>query len=45
MGFDDVMLSKLVTPELTTISQPIEDIGRTASKEYYESIKHRFIKY
>ena len=30
VGFDDVMISKLVTPELTTISQPIEQMGRTA---------------
>lgn len=32
IGFDDVMLSKLVTPELTTISQPIGQMGRTAVK-------------
>ncbi|MDO5338784.1 MAG: LacI family DNA-binding transcriptional regulator [Eubacteriales bacterium] len=32
VGFDNVMLSKLVTPEITTISQPIDKMGRMAVK-------------
>lgn len=32
VGFDDVMLSKLVTPEITTIAQPIDKMGRMAVK-------------
>lgn len=30
VGFDDIFLSSLVTPELTTITQPIGDIGAKA---------------
>ena len=30
IGFDDIHLSTLVTPELTTIRQPISDMGRRA---------------
>ncbi|MBQ8147961.1 MAG: LacI family DNA-binding transcriptional regulator [Lachnospiraceae bacterium] len=37
IGFDDIMLSSLMTPELTTIAQPIEEIGRKAA----ELIIHR----
>ena len=37
IGFDGVYLSELITPELTTIAQPIEDIGKKAA----ELIIHR----
>lgn len=30
VGFDDIHLSTLITPELTTIHQPISDMGRRA---------------
>ena len=30
IGFDDVHLSSLISPELTTIHQPIEEMGRKA---------------
>ena len=30
IGFDNVALSHLMTPELTTIQQPVADMGRTA---------------
>lgn len=30
IGFDDVRLSSLISPELTTIHQPIEEMGRKA---------------
>lgn len=32
IGFDDIALSKLMTPELTTISQPVEEIGTKAAE-------------
>ncbi len=32
IGFDGIYLSGLLTPELTTIAQPIEDIGRKAAE-------------
>lgn len=32
IGFDDIALSKLMTPELTTISQPVEEIGAKAAE-------------
>ena len=32
VGFDDIRLASLVTPELTTISQPIEEIGKKAAE-------------
>ncbi len=32
IGFDGVYLSELITPELTTIAQPIEEIGRKAAE-------------
>ncbi|WP_100065235.1 LacI family DNA-binding transcriptional regulator [Miniphocaeibacter massiliensis] len=30
VGFDDIEMSKIFTPEITTIHQPIEEIGRKA---------------
>ena len=30
IGYDNIQLSELMTPELTTIAQPIEEIGRKA---------------
>ena len=32
IGFDNINLSKLITPELTTIAQPIEEIGAKAAE-------------
>ena len=32
IGFDDIALSRLITPELTTISQPVEEIGAKAAE-------------
>ncbi len=32
IGFDDIALAKLMTPELTTISQPVEEIGAKAAE-------------
>ena len=30
MGFDDIALSSLISPELTTIRQPIQDMAQQA---------------
>lgn len=32
IGFDDIALAKLMTPELTTIGQPVDDIGAKAAE-------------
>lgn len=32
VGYDDINLASLVTPELTTVAQPVEDIGRKAAE-------------
>ena len=32
VGFDDIALSSLISPELTTIRQPIEEMARTAAE-------------
>ncbi len=32
IGFDDIALAKLMTPELTTISQPVDEIGAKAAE-------------
>ena len=32
IGFDGIMLSKAITPELTTIEQPIYELGETAAR-------------
>lgn len=32
IGFDDIAMSKLMTPALTTISQPVEEIGAKAAE-------------
>ena len=46
IGFDDIALSRLMTPELTTISQPVEDIGAKAAELIIlkdESAKQEYI--
>ncbi|MBR3866833.1 MAG: LacI family DNA-binding transcriptional regulator [Butyricicoccus sp.] len=37
IGYDDVNLSRLISPELTTISQPIEDLAVRATELIIES--------
>lgn len=44
VGFDGVYLSDLLTPELTTVAQPIEEIGRKAAeliihKDEYQGVQ------
>ena len=41
VGFDDIMLSKLITPKLTTIAQNKQEIGRLAVKTLIENINNR----
>ena len=35
VGFDDIELASLVTPELTTIRQPLKEMGRVAASVLY----------
>lgn len=36
VGFDDISLSSLISPELTTIHQPIEEMARRATQMILE---------
>ena len=38
VGFDDVDLAAIVTPTLTTISQPLQEMGRLAVTVLYRQI-------
>ena len=38
IGFDNIQLSRLVNPQLTTIAQPILDLGRTAAHTIIQKI-------
>ncbi len=40
IGFDDIALSSLVIPKLTTIGQPKRDLGETGAKLLLERIKN-----
>ncbi len=44
VGFDNIELSKYCTPPLTTVAQPIEDIGSSAASILIERIQHRHRK-
>ncbi len=39
IGFDDLVLSRYITPPLTTVKQPIFDIGFTAAKFLVDAIE------
>lgn len=39
IGFDDITYAKLVSPKLTTIHQPLEEIGRTCMRMLLEQLK------
>lgn len=41
MGFDDIPLVSLVSPSLTTIAQPIQEMGREAFKLLIERIERK----
>ena len=40
MGFDDIDLAEYVTPKLTTIQQPIREIGEQATKMLFNRIQN-----
>ncbi len=40
-GFDDVYASRVVTPALTTVSQPLRELGRQAAQRLRARIEHR----
>ena len=44
IGFDNIKLSELVTPAITTIEQPIAKMGKTAVKELIAYIEGRQIQ-
>jgi DNA-binding LacI/PurR family transcriptional regulator len=39
-GFDDIELARLVRPALTTVAQPVEDIGRLGAKMLMDRLQH-----
>ncbi len=43
VGYDGVELSELMTPALTTVAQPVEEIGRTAAKLIIEQVAYNKI--
>lgn len=44
IGFDNIELSHIITPELTTIEQPIEALGRQAVHSLIDRIENRETK-
>ncbi|MCL4506057.1 MAG: LacI family transcriptional regulator [Chloroflexi bacterium] len=42
VGFDDLEVSKMVRPPLTTVRQPIKDKGRRAAELLLDSVRGRF---
>ncbi|WP_435924359.1 LacI family DNA-binding transcriptional regulator [Paenibacillus sp. DYY-L-2] len=44
IGFDDIPLSSLVTPSLSTIRQPAYDMGRAAARLLIQLIEHEKIE-
>ncbi len=43
-GFDDVPFARVVSPSLTTVSQPIEEMARIATKQLLKKIENRRTK-
>ena len=39
IGFDNISLSRLVTPELTTVSQPIGEMGKAAVEALIRAVE------
>ena len=44
VGYDDVGLSRLMIPTLTTVAQPIEEIGRLCVQLSVEQTEHGTIQ-
>jgi len=41
VGFDDLLFSRFITPPLTTVRQPLEEIGRRAARSLLELLHGR----
>lgn len=41
MGFDDIPLASLINPSLTTIAQPMQEMGREAFKLLFDKIERK----
>jgi LacI family transcriptional regulator/LacI family repressor for deo operon, udp, cdd, tsx, nupC, and nupG len=44
VGFDDIALAKYVTPPLTTLHQPMLELGRSAMQTLLDLIDHKVVK-
>ncbi|MEG2001631.1 MAG: LacI family DNA-binding transcriptional regulator [Clostridia bacterium] len=44
IGFDDIQLASVFTPSLTTVHQPIDEIGSAAAKLLIDIIEKRVVK-
>ena len=40
VGFDDILMASLVHPQLTTMHQPVYDMGITGARLLIERIEH-----
>ena len=43
IGYDNINLSELVTPELTTVAQPISRMGETSAKVLIDYVENKKI--
>ena len=41
VGYDDIMVSKMVTPSLTTVRQPVWELAGVATRLLLERIKEK----
>ncbi|HIY19105.1 MAG TPA: substrate-binding domain-containing protein, partial [Candidatus Blautia avistercoris] len=44
IGFDNINLSWLFTPELTTVAQPIKEMGKTAARIIIQNVEGKKVK-
>lgn len=44
VGFDNIVLSEIITPELTTYAQPVEEIGNQAIRKLLDLIENKALK-
>lgn len=40
VGYDNILISEMVTPPLTTVAQPLQEMGYTATEMLFDSIRH-----
>lgn len=43
MGFDDISMSRMIYPKLTTIHQPVQEYGRLAAERIVDMINGKEI--